>query len=307
LFQSDRRREAGRPAANNDHVEFHRFAWGQVVRHGRLLRFCYFITETGTVAQRPGPGHVKGMDALGLMLLQMEWGADEALEETPADRLRPPPVVAVRPAPGRTRSEPERPVGTPVERAIRAAAQADSLEALKAAIAGFEPCPLRDMATNMVFVAGDPDADVLLIGGAPGADEDRSGVPFSGRDGALLDQMLGSVGLQRANLLLAPLIPWRPPGGRVPNPGELQLYRPFLARMIALTAPSRIVFFGTLAASTVLGTAQRARTIEWAEKTVDGRTTPVLILPALGDLLKTPARRKDAWAGMRLLRRALGG
>jgi uracil-DNA glycosylase len=245
------------------------------------------------------------MDALGLLLLQMEWGADEALDTTPLDRLRPAPAAAVRPAPARPASAPERPVGTPVERAIRAAAQADSLAALKSAIAGFEGCPLRDMATHMVFAAGSPDADVLLIGGAPGADEDRSGVPFSGPEGALLDQMLGSVGLQRETLLLAPLIPWRPPGGRVPNPGELQLYRPFLARLIALAAPSRIVFFGTLAASTVLGAANRGRAVAWAEMTVEGRATPVLILPALGDLLKTPTRRKDAWTGMRLLRRAL--
>ncbi|MGA3001475.1 MAG: uracil-DNA glycosylase [Acetobacteraceae bacterium] len=245
------------------------------------------------------------MDALGLMLLQMEWGADEALDESPVDRLRPAPAAVVRPPPARIRPEPERPVGTPVERAIRAAAQADSLDALKAAIAGLEGCPLRDMATNMVFAAGNPDADVLLIGGAPGADEDRSGVPFSGPEGALLNQMLASVDLKREALLLAPLIPWRPPGGRVPNPGELQLYRPFLARLIALTAPSRIVFFGSLAASTVLGAAQRGRTIGWVEMTVEGRATPVLVLPALGDLLKTPARRKDAWAGMRLLRRAL--
>jgi uracil-DNA glycosylase len=103
------------------------------------------------------------------------------------------------------------------------------------------------------------------------------------------------------------LIPWRPPGGRVPNPGELQLYRPFLARLITLTSPSRLVLFGALAASTVLGAAQRARTVAWVETTVEGRTMPVLILPAIADLLKTPARRKDAWAGMRLLKRALDG
>jgi DNA polymerase len=199
----------------------------------------------------------------------------------------------------------ERPTGTPVERAIRAAAQADSLETLKAAIAGFEGCPLRDMATNLVFATGAPDADVLLIGGAPGADEDRSGLPFSGREGALLDQMLGSVGVQREALLLAPLIPWRPPGGRVPNPGELQLYRPFLMRLIALTAPSRIVLFGRLAANTVLGAVQRGRSVGWVEGAVEGRQTHVLILPALSDLWKTPARRKDAWVGMRLLRRAM--
>jgi uracil-DNA glycosylase family 4 len=255
-----------------------------------------------------GWGTREAMGALELLRLQMEWGADEALDESPVDRLRP-----VAPVPAqltRARATPERPVasvGTPVERAIRAAAQADSLDALRAAIAGFEGCPLRDMATNMVFATGDPDAGLLLIGGAPGADEDRSGLPFSGPEGALLDQMLGSVGLTRETMLLAPLIPWRPPGGRVPNPGELQLYRPFLGRLITLTSPSRIVLFGSLAASTVLGAAQRGRTVAWVETAVEGRNTPVLVLPAIGDLLKTPARRKDAWAGMRLLRRALDG
>jgi uracil-DNA glycosylase len=91
----------------------------------------------------------------------------------------------------------------------------------------------------------------------------------------------------------------------VPNPGELQLYRPFLMRLIALTAPARIVVFGALAASTVLGPGPRGRVIGWVEVAIEGRATQLLGLPAIGDLLKAPARRKDAWAGMRLLRRAL--
>jgi DNA polymerase len=247
------------------------------------------------------------MDTLALLRLQMEWGADEALDDAPVDRLRAAPAMRPAAPPPLQRRPAPVPVatGTPVERAIRAAAKAETLEGLKAAIAGFEGDPLRDMATNMVFATGDPDAGLLLIGGAPGADEDRSGLPFSGREGALLDQMLASVGLKRDAMLLTPVIPWRPPGGRVPNPGELQLYRPFLGRLIALTAPPRIVLLGALAASTVLGAAQRSRTIGWVEMPVEGRTTPVLILPALADLLKTPARRKDAWVGMRAVRRAL--
>jgi uracil-DNA glycosylase family 4 len=257
------------------------------------------------------PEHEKAMDALTMLRLQMEWGADEALDEAPVNRLRPPPLL---PLPGPASAARARPrpnavasAGTPVERAIRAAAEASSLEELKAAIKGFENCPLRDMATNLVFASGNPEADVLLIGGAPGADEDRSGAPFSGREGGLLDQMLASIGLKREALLLAPLIPWRPPGGRVPNPGELQLYRPFLLRLIALTAPSRIVFFGTLAANTVLGQGQRARAIAWSEVAVEGQKIFVLTLPALSDLSKTPSRRKDVWTGLRLLRRALDG
>jgi DNA polymerase len=276
-----------------------------------FLRFAHFITETGVVAQSPWARHESGMDDLALLRLQMEWGADEALDEAPVDRLRPVPVVTAPPAAARVPAPPPRPPavapGTPVERAIRASAQAATLEALKAAITTFELCPLRDMATNIVFATGDPDAGLLLIGGPPGADEDRSGIPFSGREGALLDQMLGSVGLTREAMLLAPVIPWRPPGGRVPNPGELQLYRPFLLRLIALAAPSRLLLFGALAASTVLGAGPRARTVGWIDVPIEGRTMPVLILPALADLLKTPTRRKDAWAGMRLLRRALDG
>ena len=250
------------------------------------------------------------MDALALLRLQMEWGADEALEDAPVDRLRAPPppmatTAAVEPRKAPPVAAASFPVGTPAERAIRAAAQAATLEELRTAIATFEGDPLRAMATNMVFAAGDADAATLLIGGAPGADEDRSGTPFSGREGALLDQALGSVGLKRETMLLTPLIPWRPPGGRAPNPGELRLYRPYLMRLIALAAPSRIVLLGTLAASAVLGTGPRGRTIGWIEAPIDGRAITVLVLPALGDLLKTPARRKDFWTGMRLLRRVL--
>ena len=115
------------------------------------------------------------MDALGLLRLQIEWGADEALDDAPVNRLRAVPAAPALASPSLTapplRPAPERqapPAGTPVERALRAAAQAGSLEELKAAIAGFEGCPLRDMATNLVFATGDPDAGLLLIGGPPG-------------------------------------------------------------------------------------------------------------------------------------------
>ena len=245
------------------------------------------------------------MDAMGLLLLQIEWGADEALDEAPLDRLTPAvtasspllrkPVTARAPAVE----------NTPAERALQAAARADTLPALREAIAGFDGCPLRDMATNLVFASGDPDSGVLLVGGAPGADEDRAGTPFAGREGALLDQMLASVNLTRESLLLTPLIPWRPPGGRVPTPGEIQLCRPFLARLLTLTRPRRLVLFGTLPANTLLGAGPRPRKIDWTEASVEGHISAVLLVPALADLLKTPSRRKDAWAGMRALRRAM--
>jgi DNA polymerase len=247
------------------------------------------------------------MDALALLRLQMEWGADEALDELPIDRLRPVPVAPSTP-PREARPVPAAvAVGTPVERALRAAAAADSLDALKAAIAGFEGDPLREMATNLVFASGDPNAGLLAIGGPPGADEDRSGAPFSDRDGALLDRMLASIGLKRDALLLAHVIPWRPPGGRAPNPVELQLYRPFLSRLITLAAPSRIILFGALPASVLLGGGHRGRKIAWVDASIDGHQRRVLVVPGLADMIRAPERRRDGWAGMRLLRRALDG
>ena len=104
-------------------------------------------------------------------------------------------------------------------------------------------------------------AGLLLIGEPPGSDEDRAGTPFAGREGALLDKMLASIGLDRAGLLLAPLIPWRPPGGRTPNPGELTVCLPFLQRVVALASPRRVLLLGGLAARTLLGPAAGRRRI----------------------------------------------
>jgi DNA polymerase len=248
------------------------------------------------------------MDDLGLLLLQIEWGADEALEDQPLDRMRPPPPrpapATATPRPAAVPARPSAPTGTPGERATRDAARADTLEALKAAIVAFEGCPLRDMATQAVFAAGDPAADVMLIGGAPGAEDDRSSQPFSGPEGSLLTMALTSAGLTRERMMLTPLIPWRPPGGRPPTPAEIQLYRPFLIRLIGLVAPKRIVLFGPLPANALLGGGRRSRAIGWTEGSIDGRTARLLLLPALAEAIKLPARRKELWAGMRALRRS---
>jgi DNA polymerase len=275
------------------------------------------------VAQNPPGGQESRMDDFALLRLQVEWGADETLAEEPVDRLRPlarpapvaVPRAAVPPAEATVAATPaaapaaSAPRGTPAERAVAAAGQADSLAGLRAAIAAFDGCALRETASHLVFAEGNLDAGLLLIGEPPGSDEDRAGTPFAGREGALLDKMLASIGLDRSGLLLAPLIPWRPPGGRTPNPGELTVCLPFLQRIIALAEPRRIVLLGGLAARTLLGptAARRRGPVGWVDWTVPGMATPVptLALPGLAALLKTPALRKDAWAGLRLLRRAL--
>jgi uracil-DNA glycosylase family 4 len=244
-------------------------------------------------------------DDFALLRLQVEWGADEALDPDPIDRLRPVetrPVPAVRPVPVA-----EAPKGTPGERALALAGQAASLDDLRATLAGFDGCALRDTASNLVFAEGDPTSSILIIGEPPGREEDRSGHPFAGPEGQLLDQMLASIGLSRAELVLSPLLPWRPPGGRPPSPGEIAICLPFLHRLISVLRPERIVLFGGTAARTLLaqGAVRRRSPRGWIEMSIPGMPTtlPTLALPGLAEMIKTPPLRRDAWAGLRLLRR----
>jgi DNA polymerase len=158
-----------------------------------------------------------------------------------------------------------------------------------------------------VFAAGDPDATLMLIGDPPGEAEDRSGTPFAGPDGVLLDRMLASIGLARDALLLTPLIPWRPPGGRLPSPAEIAVCLPFLHRLIALAEPRRIVLAGALAARTIFGPTRRRPGPAWLEITLPGLPAPIpaLAMPSPGLVARTPSARREAWAALRLLRRTL--
>jgi uracil-DNA glycosylase len=258
------------------------------------------------------------MDDLAALRLQIEWGADEALEAEPVDRLRaiPPP----QPSPALTPSPAERgrvgegvaPTntarGTAAERATQAAAGARTLAELRAAIAGFDGCALRDTASNLVFAEGGPSSGLLFIGDAPSADDDRSGMPFSGAAGAYLDRMLGSIGLARAGLLMSPLIPWRPPGDRPPSPAELAICLPFLFRLVALAAPRRLALLGPLAAKALLGQSSRRRPRgAWLDVAIPGlpQTLPALPTFAPGELVRNVRDRRSAWADLRLLRRTL--
>ena len=130
-------------------------------------------------------------DAIALLRLQVEWGADEAIDALPVDRFMPgaamPATVAKPAAPA------PRITGTPASRAAALASQATTLSELREAIAGFDGCALRDTASNLVFAEGDPSSPTLVVGDPPGREEDRSGLPFSGAEGHLLDQMLASI------------------------------------------------------------------------------------------------------------------
>jgi uracil-DNA glycosylase len=269
------------------------------------------------------------MDDLALLRLQIEWGADEALAEVPFDRLAervttarlavektPPPTETESPATSpatalRTGSALSAPslrspaaflggVNRPAPaQAAALAASCESLEALRAAIAGFEGCALRDTATNLVFSDGNPAAPIMIIGEAPGGEEDRAGRPFVGPSGQLLDRMLGSIGLDRTGVLITNIIPWRPPGNRSPSDVEVATCLPFVMRHIALVAPRYVLLLGATSARALTGNSQGIRRIRgnWYDLEVPGMVERV---PALATyhpayLMRTPSAKREAW------------
>jgi len=244
------------------------------------------------------------MDALDTLMMQIAWGADEALDEAPVDRTRPPPRPAplLRPAP----EAPEQPT-TAAARARAVAAAAATTDDLRAALAGFQECPLAATATNLVFADGDMASGIMFVGEAPGEEEDRTGIPFSGPAGALLDRMLGSIGLDRSKILLTTLVPWRPPGGRPPSESEIAMCAPFLIRHIALRSPRLLVTLGQLPTRTLIPGKEGGRDDgirrmrgRWRDIIIEGLDAVVPTLPMFNPayLMHTPAAKREAWTDL---------
>jgi DNA polymerase len=233
------------------------------------------------------------------LALQGEWGAGEALAEAPVDRFAPPP--AAPPAPQTPIASMSAPA-TAAARAASLAAAAPDLAALREAINNFEGFTLRDTATHLVFAEGDAASGLAIVSGPPTADDDRTGHPLSGADGALLDAMLASIGLSRDKLMLLPLLPWRPPGDRPPSPSEVETCKPFLRRALSLIKPRLVLLLGPLPAQTLLGRAPRQG---WATLTLEGSAAEALVLPAPPLIARTPQKKRDAWAALRLLKRRI--
>lgn len=260
--------------------------------------------------------------AVALLRWYIEMGADEAIGGTPCDRFaaparqKPPPPAGLPGAPAAglpTAAAPPpayaQSAAEPARSARLAAARADTLAALEAEIAGFEGCGLKHTATNTVIADGNPQAPVMIVGEAPGADEDRIGRPFVGRAGQLLDRMLAAIGLDRSGVLITNVIYWRPPGNRTPTADEIAACLPFVLRHVALVRPKVLVLAGGTAARALLPpgpgiTRLRGR---WFDLAIPGLAAPVPTLPMFHPsfLLRAPERKREAWRDLLALRARL--
>ena len=266
----------------------------------------------------------------------LEQGVDEILGEEPVDRTKMPesltaglnispqgadeahtssaksprqvsaPVVAREPAflgTSEARSE-----------AVRLAAEAKTLEDLQDAIREYEGIAIKKTATNLVFADGNPKSPVMLVGEAPGADEDRLGKPFVGASGQLLDKMLGCIGLSREEedpakaVYIANILNWRPPGNRNPSPAEVELSLPFVERHIQLINPKILIFCGGVSAKALLASNQSVSKLRnsWHEyetltpelKRVNGDSLAAIVTYHPSYLLRSPSQKKLSWVDM---------
>jgi DNA polymerase len=186
----------------------------------------------------------------------------------------------------------------PDEAALEArelAAKAESLEELRELLVRFEGCALKKTAKNLVFADGNPEAKVMFVGEAPGADEDREGLPFVGRSGKLLDLMIAAIGLDRSSAYIANIVPWRPPGNRTPTPQETSICLPFIKRQIELANPDILICLGKPSMQTLLGVNEgiRAARGRWREYDTGTRTIRAMATFHPAYLLRSPNERSS--------------
>jgi DNA polymerase len=258
---------------------------------------------------------------LAALAFQLEAGIDESIGHEAVDWFtagaeasesaknaiaQPSPAAATEAKPVRRRLQAE---NTDVAQASAAAlaAAAQDLAALEQAMKTFDDCPLKHTAANLVFGDGNPEADAMFIGEAPGADEDRQGLPFVGVSGQLLDRMLAAIGLDRSSAYITNMIPWRPPGNRKPTPAETVMCLPFIHRHIALVDPKLLVFVGGTSASTLLQRSEGITKLRgrWLEYRFDGRNVPAMAIFHPAYLLRQPALKELAWRDLLTIKQKL--
>jgi uracil-DNA glycosylase len=270
--------------------------------------------------------------AADLLAFYAAAGVDAAVGEEAKNRLSPHDAVATATPPSqpqntspdfggkipsrsgdlRATASPPRVTAPPAPNAAVMAAReavrtATDLDQLRAILDAFDGCSLKASASRLVFADGTPKSRLMLVGEAPGAEEDRQGLPFVGRSGQLLDRMLAAIGLDRTKVYIANIVPWRPPGNRTPTPVETQICLPFIQRQIELCDPDVLVTVGQPSTGALLGIQgimkNRGRWFSYQTGSREIRAMPILH-PAY--LLRSPIGKRLAWRDMLAIRKALG-
>jgi len=272
--------------------------------------------------------HAENLSAV--LQWHIDAGCDECVADAPVDRFAVSAQMMTEPAAAAPARAPAQaaPASTPpgvsrgakvdprevdnnrqVKSAMELASAAESIDDLRAALAGFEGCPLKKTATNLVLSDGPADARLMLIGEAPGADEDRQGIPFVGPSGKLLNAILESVGLKREEVLISNTVFWRPPGNRTPTTQEAAVCHPFIERLVEIVDPQVLVCIGAPATHTMLGQTQGISRLrgKWFKFQTPKLSHPIdataLFHPAY--LLRTPIKKRDAWTDIRMIKKRL--
>lgn len=254
-----------------------------------------------------------------LLKWYVDHGVDETIGEEAMDRFATPapvpapaaapmaaptPIRVTTPAPAAPPPRAPVPLESPqvVDDARTLAANANTIEELEAAVRGFEGCTLKRTAKNTVFADGLPNSPVMIVGEAPGADEDRLGKPFVGVSGQLMDRMMGAIGLDRAGgFYITNILFWRPPGNRTPTLAEQAMCLAFTRRHIELVRPKLLVLAGGVSAKSVLDTTEGIMRLrgKWTSyRLADGTEIPTMPTFHPAYLLRTPASKRQSWLDM---------
>lgn len=278
------------------------------------------------------------MDQHAVLQWHIEMGCDECIADEPINRFETSATAAAaaaagapkdmtpsnapmeRPSGGSSGAMPATTRGTKtsaaeidsqlqISNAQHAAENAKTIDELRAAIEAFEGCALKKTATNLVLCDGPADAKLMLVGEAPGAEEDRQGLPFVGPSGQLLNAMLESIGIDRADAMISNSVFWRPPGNRTPTTQETVVCRPFIERLIEIVHPDVLVCVGAPSAHNLLGETQGISRLrgKWYTYQTPKIAAPInataLFHPAY--LLRTPIKKRDAWHDLLMIKRKL--
>jgi uracil-DNA glycosylase family 4 len=241
------------------------------------LKKAHAASQAGTRIEEPASGEPHRASAQ-----RPQAGTPDAASVAPIAR---PQVAAV-------------PDGAQAALAREAASRAGSLVELQQIMAAFDGCNLKFTAKNLVFADGNPNSDLMLVGEAPGRDEDLEGLPFVGRSGQLLDRMLAAIGRDRSSAYIANAIPWRPPGNRDPSPMETEICRPFIERQIELANPKVLMTLGNPSTKLLLKTQVGIMRMRgnWAiHRTPAGLEIATMPTFHPAYLLRNPAHKKLAW------------